>query len=260
MLEHKSISSAEFKFFGDDGRGGFSGYASTFGGVDSYKDTIMPGAYAKTIEPFLSSGFIAIGHSWSDMPIAFPTDAKEDANGLLITAEFHSTPLAQDARKVVQERLAAGKSIGLSIGYRVPEGGSTMRKDGIRELTDIELFEVSLVTVPADSRAGVTDAKSGPRAGLPFADHSDAVRAAVEEYVVRCRSLIDLRAKEGRVLSTATRARVSTARESISDALSSLADVDADLADLLAATEPKPKGDGSVERKLYAEFLRSMSA
>lgn len=259
MLEHKSISSSEFKF-NDDGRGGFSGYASTFNGIDSYKDTIVPGAYAKTIETFLQSGFIAIGHAWSDIPIAFPTAAVEDEKGLVITAEFHSTNLAQDARKVVQERLGAGKSVGLSIGYKVPEGGFSMRKDGVRELKEIELFEVSLVTVPADSRAGVTGAKGESRAGLTLEDHSKAALAVVEDLVTRFAALGELRVKDGRVLSAANRARIALACGTCEEAVSALQDAGANLADLLAATEPAPKGDGSVERKLYAEFLRSMSA
>lgn len=263
MLEHKSLSSAEFKFI-DDGRGGFSGYASKFGGVDSYNDTIAVGAYAKTIPTFLEAGFIAVGHSWSDTPIAYPVEAREDAIGLFITAEFHSTAVAQDARKVVQERLAAGKSIGLSIGYSIPEGGSAKRDDGIRELREIELYEVSLVTVPADRGAGVTSAKDGLRVGLPFVDHSEAVRAAVEEFVARAQAIAGLRAKEGRELSSSNRARIAGAKEAVDDATSALIGLSADFADLLAATEPKPKGESAPDtlaatRQVYAEHLRRLS-
>jgi len=239
-LQFKSISAAEFKF-DDAGNGAFSGYGSVFGNVDSYGDVVMRGAYAETMADFLKAGFIAVGHDWGSTPIAYPTDAKEDDYGFHFSAAFHSTDEAQAARRVMRERLDAGKTVGLSIGYRVK--GSNDREDGIRELTKLDLYEISIVTVPANRAAVVTGAKSGSRAGLPFADHSDAVRVAVEEFVVRARAIAGLRAKEGRVLSAMTRARIAECRDAIEEATSSLLDVDADLADLLAATEPAPKSD-----------------
>jgi hypothetical protein len=115
--------------------------------------------------------------------------------------------------------------------------------DGTYDLLKVDLKEISVVPCPANALATITSAKSGSRAGLPFADHSDAVRVAVEEFVVRARAIAGLRAKEGRVLSAMTRARIAECRDAIEEATSSLLDVDADLADLLAATEPAPKSD-----------------
>ena len=257
-LEFKSAA-AEFKFF-DEGPGGFTGYASVFGNVDSYGDVVMPGAYAESIPVFLRDGFIAIGHDWGSLAVGYATEAVEDSYGLKLTTAFHSTKEAQDARTVIRERSAAGKSTGLSIGYMVPAGGRKSRDDGVSELHKIDLREVSIVTVPANRAALVTGSKSESRAGLPFLEHSDAVRAAVEEFVIRAKAIAELRVKEGRVLSTATRARIAGCRDAMEDAVSALQGVDADLADLLAATEPMPKGDNAQARQLYAEFLRSMSA
>ena len=252
-LEFKSIDAAEFKF-DDAGNGSFSGYGSVFGNVDSYRDVVLPGAYTDTVTDFLKSGFVAVGHDWGSTPVAYPTEAREDDYGFRFSAAFHSTDEAQAARRVMRERLDAGKTVGLSIGYRVKE--SNDREDGVRELVKLDLFEVSIVTVGA---------KSGSRAGLPFAEHSEAVRAAVEEYVVRAKAIAGLRAKEGRVLSAVTRARIAESRESIEEAVSALVDVDADLADLLAATLPAPKSEPTPDtlaatRQVYAEFLRSISA
>jgi hypothetical protein len=42
-----SLSSVDLKMEGDSGR--FTGYASVFGGVDSYGDTIVKGAYESTL-------------------------------------------------------------------------------------------------------------------------------------------------------------------------------------------------------------------
>lgn len=257
-LEFKSAA-AEFKFF-DEGPGGFTGYASVFGNVDSYGDVVMPGAYAESIPVFLRDGFIAIGHDWGSLAVGYATEAVEDSYGLKLTTAFHSTKEAQDARTVIRERSAAGKSTGLSIGYMVPAGGRKSRDDGVSELHKIDLREVSIVTVPANRAALVTGAKSGPHGGLTLEDHSKAALAVVEDLVARFAVLGELRAKDGRVLSAANRARIALACGTCEEAVSALQDAGANLADLLAATEPMPKGDNAQARQLYAEFLRSMSA
>jgi len=66
----------------------------------------------------MREGFIAYGHDWMN-PVAMPTSATEDGVGLAIGGQFHGTPRAQEARQITTERLAAGKSVGLSIGYEV---------------------------------------------------------------------------------------------------------------------------------------------
>lgn len=253
-LEYKAINFADFKFdaASHGGNGGFIGHASVFNNVDSYGDIVRPGAYLDCLPDFIRDGWLAVGHEWGKFGAGFIVDAKEDAYGLLTDVAFHSTTEGQDARTVVRERLAAGKSVAMSIGYSVPKGGRRRHEDGTCDLVKINLKEISLVQAPANALATVISAKSGAHAGLSFVDHSEKVRVAVEEFVVRAQAIAALRAKEGRVLSSATRARIASARESIEDSLSALADVDADLADLLAATEPPAKRDIA----LRAEVLR----
>lgn len=216
MRETKTLALTEAKVAGD-GAGSVEGYCSVFGGVDSYGDTIAPGAYTETLPAFLRDGFVAWGHDWN-FPVAMPTTAYEDTRGLYLTASFHSDPEAQRARSIVAERLAGGKSMGLSIGYEALEyeyrkvdapvrGQYGELTDKVRVLTKIKLYEVSLVTVPADEAARVTDAKG---LGLPFDDHSERVRVAVRELVERVKSGSDIREKEGRAISPQRRARVAT--------------------------------------------------
>lgn len=266
-LEYKSVDLTQFKF--DDashgGNGGFTGYASTFGNVDSYGDIVRPGAYTECLKDFVRDGWLAIGHEWGALGAGFFTEAKEDAHGLLVDAVFHSTLDGKNARTVVRERLDAGKSVATSIGYRVPKGGRVENDDGTFDLVKIDLKEISIVPCPANGLALITGAKSGPRGGMTLAAHSDAVLAAVEELVARFTAVGGMRAKEGRRLSAATVSHIERCSESIDDTVSGLVDVRAELADLLAATEPKPKGESepdtlSATRQVYAEFLRSMSA
>jgi uncharacterized protein len=254
LLQTKTLQLTEAKVAGD-GTGSVEGLASVWDGVDSYGDTIERGAYAETIPAFLVDGFVAWGHDWSS-PIATPTSAVENDRGLYLTAEFHSDPEAQRARTITAERLARGKSMGLSIGYEALEwefrkvdtpvrGMFGEFTDKVRVLKKIKLFEVSLVTVPADEAARVTAAKGY---GLSFDEHSERVRVAVREWLERVKSGSDVRGKEGRPISTARRARIGEDEAQ----LRAVAD---DLAALLKETEPAPKGVDLTA--LYADFLRT---
>lgn len=140
----------------DGGAGSFSGYASRFGERDLVGDVVVKGAYTKTLPQFRERGFIAWGHDW-DNPVATIREAREDERGLYVEADFHSDPQSQIARTRAAERLARGKFMGLSIGFRTLDAEDTPKG---RLLKEIELFETSLVTVPALPSAGVLSAKT----------------------------------------------------------------------------------------------------
>jgi HK97 family phage prohead protease len=133
------------------------GYASVFNGVDAYNDTILPGAYADTIPSFVERGTLHAEHD-SRIRLGTIASAREDDHGLLIAADFHSTPEAQSVRTQILERMERGKFVGLSIGYQAEDFET--RSDGVRVLKRIKLYEVSEVTVPADEQAGVIAAKA----------------------------------------------------------------------------------------------------
>ena len=58
------------------------------------------------------------------------------------------------------QSIKAGLITGVSVGYRILEGGAQRLRDGTRRLTRTELCEVSLVTVPANMAATVDSIKS----------------------------------------------------------------------------------------------------
>ena len=221
--------------------GDFQGYASTFANWDDVQERPVKGAFTPHLTDFLKDGFIAIGHDWNGLPVATPTEAYEDANGLFLKADFHSTQFAQDARTTVKERLDRGKSVKLSIGYAVLEDEYT--QEG-RLLKQIKLYEVSIVTVPANNRADMLAAKR-----MPLGDQSDAVLVAVKDFVHRYQSVATLRAKEGRALSSANRQR-------ITDAVGGLRTHAQELEALLQDTEPA-KGHATETQKLYRHYLES---
>lgn len=153
-MEIKSLplNSAAIKF-ASEGRE-FSGYASVFGGVDSYGDTIEPGAYKSTLVD--RDRPVQLRWNHYGPVIGKWTEIKEDDVGLFVRGELspgHS--VADDAYALLKH----GAINGLSIGYRIPEGGAET-KDDIRILRAIDLVEVSIVETPADLAAQIGDVKS----------------------------------------------------------------------------------------------------
>ena len=146
------IDFIDIKF--DEGKPGtFSGYASVFNGVDSYGDTIVQGAYKKTLKGRKRPVQLRFMHYG---PIVGKiTKLVEDDKGLYIEGEL--TPghrVAQD----VYASMKHGAINGLSIGYRPvkieePEPGK-------RLLKEIDLIEISIVEEPADLNARVGGVKS----------------------------------------------------------------------------------------------------
>ena len=149
MLIHKhlSLSDVELKFDGNSGQ--FAGYASVFGGVDSYGDTIEKGAFAETLQ-LHGAPKMFFNHDWT-MPIGKYT-ASEDEKGLFVKGEL--TPglaLAADVRAAMQH----GTIDGLSIGGYLKKGDYTETKDGRTVHKWSKLIEVSPVVFPADGNARI---------------------------------------------------------------------------------------------------------
>lgn len=132
----------------------FEGYASKFGGVDSYGDTIIPGAYKATLE----TRDRPVRMRWNHFgPVIGKFDEiREDEHGLWVRGSLtpgHS--VAEDA----YASLKHGAVDGLSIGFRVPEGGAEKNDHGGFDLKEIDLVEISVVEEPADLGAKISDVK-----------------------------------------------------------------------------------------------------
>ena len=115
-LEYKSISLTEFKGL-DEGPGWLKGHVSVHSEIDDGGDLIAEDAYTDTINEFLTNGFMADNHDWSKQ-IGYPMKAAVDNKGLYVENKFHETPDAQNSRQKAQQRLADGKQVQLSIGYK----------------------------------------------------------------------------------------------------------------------------------------------
>ena len=151
MIIHKTLNLSDVDLkFSDAGEGSFSGYAAKWGGVDTYGDTLVRGAFESTLRTN-GKPKMFFSHDWN-MPIGKWTKAKEDDKGLFVEGEL--TPglsLSVDVRAAMQHGTLDGLSIGgyLKKGdYEDTEGGRIIRKWS-------NLIEVSPVVFPADGAARI---------------------------------------------------------------------------------------------------------
>lgn len=147
--------------------GTVEGYAATFDRIpDAYGDVIKQGAFADTLKAWEENGKpipLLYGHSTEDPAynIGKVVEAHEDDRGLYVVAEFdEENEKAQYVRKLVKE----GRLWQFSFAYEVLDGGSVELEDGTEayELRKMNLFEVSLVQIPANQRAVVMGVKEAP--------------------------------------------------------------------------------------------------
>ena len=165
-MEHKYKEFALLKAAEEKDTGTISGYFSTYDREpDSYGDIIAPGAFTETIKKREESGHpfpLCWNHDLNQI-IGKVDSIVDTEKGPLMTASFFDTPLAQEKREIVKSGVVYQFSFAYDIrGWQKPteEEG----KAGIMNvLTELDLFEVSIVPIPANQNAVMTDVKSGRR-------------------------------------------------------------------------------------------------
>ena len=151
-----------------------SGYASLFGARDQGNDVVQKGAYTASLARLKKAGR-AVKMLWQHdpaQPIGVWDEVREDATGLWVKGRVLT---AVDKGREAAALLEAGAIDGLSIGYRTIK--STKGADGARLLTELELWEVSLVTFPMLAEARVL-AKSDDGAGETWAELTAMLKEA----------------------------------------------------------------------------------
>ena len=141
--------------------GTISGYFATYDRIpDSYGDVIAPGAFTETLEKRKESGhpFPLCWNHDLDQIIGKVNDIEDTDKGPHMTASFFDTQLAQEKREIVK----SGVVYQFSFAYDVLEAGPVELEDGVKanELRKLDLFEVSIVPIPANQNAVVTEIKS----------------------------------------------------------------------------------------------------
>ena len=150
-LEHKFIALGDAKPVENGVE--ISGYASLFGKADQGGDVVGKGAYAKSLTSLSARGN-SVKMLWQhdpNQPIGVWDEVREDDTGLWVKGRIlKDVEKGREAAALIE----AGAIDGLSIGYRTVRA---MKNDaGGRLLSELELWEVSLVTFPMlpDARVG----------------------------------------------------------------------------------------------------------
>lgn len=191
-MEHLT-KSFELKSKAED-FGTIEGYFSTYEKTpDSYGDIITDGAFSETLAKRAATGHpfpICFNHDF-DKIIGVVDSIEETEKGPYMKGHFLDTDLAQDVRKFVK----SGAVYQFSFAYDVLESREPTvdeKANGvINVLTKLDLFEVSVVTVPANQNAVITEVKSE----TPETKSGRRNRKADEEIIKSCiaslQSLLD---------------------------------------------------------------------
>lgn len=155
QLEYKRLA-LEIKQFGDDTDDAsfhfFEGLASTFGNKDFGDDVVEKGAFTETLKKITPT--ILWQHDMRD-PIGMPIHLEENKEGLFVKARLPKEDSLVSGRVAPQMRVGSVKS--MSIGFSVDEFEI---KDGVRFIQKLTLWEISLVTLPMNDKAQVSNFKS----------------------------------------------------------------------------------------------------
>ena len=149
------------------------GYASLFGKCDQGGDVVQTGAYAASLAKISDAGG-TVKMLWQHdpaQPIGVWDEVREDAQGLYVKGRILADV---DKGREAIALIDAGAIDGLSIGYRTVKAAKDGK--GRRLLSELELWEVSLVTFPM-----LPDARVAAKGDAPEGDQMREMAAALRK-------------------------------------------------------------------------------
>lgn len=141
----------------NDEEGTFEGYGAVFGNKDSYGDIIVKGAFSNYLTSNTAKDVKLLWQHDAKMPIGIYEEIREDENGLFVKGRLLVNEV--EKAKEAYALLKAGAISGLSIGFSIKPNGAEF-KDGAMYLKELNLWEISVVTFPANDKANVNNVKS----------------------------------------------------------------------------------------------------
>jgi HK97 family phage prohead protease len=180
----------EFKRATIADEGTFEGLGAVFHNVDLGGDRIVPGAFAATLEAYKredSRPAMLWSHDPAE-PLGAWIDLHETKEGLAVRGQLAmDAPRARSAHSLMKI-----DALGMSIGYKATD--FDYDRDGVRELKRLDLYEVSLVSMPMNRRARVTSVKT-------LGD----VRHNIRDFELALREQLCFSPREAKALATAHR-------------------------------------------------------
>jgi len=146
-LKFKKLSDIDVKAEGGDFI--IKGYGSVFNVLDSDRDIVLPGAFAKTLMEMKDRVALCYQHNIYE-PIGKFQELREDQKGLYFEARI------SDAEPTIKTKIKEGILKEFSIGYRTIIRERVENTDGqpsIDYLKELQLYEISLVTLACNKYA-----------------------------------------------------------------------------------------------------------
>ena len=135
----------------DEKAGVIKGYASVFDNIDSDNDIIRKGSYRKTITENGQRVKYLYQHDM-DKPLGKMSMLEEDDKGLIFESKIAKTTLGKDVIELIKSGVITENSVGI-----LPIQKEMV--DGVRNITEVKLYEISAVTLAANDQAVIMDVK-----------------------------------------------------------------------------------------------------
>jgi HK97 family phage prohead protease len=143
-----------------DDEGRFAGYASVFDRLDESGDIVLPGAFRKSLRKRGRGRVRMLFQHDPKEPVGVWETIAEDGFGLWVEGRLTpGVPRADALRRLIERRAVDGLSIGFRTVKAVREAGT-----GHRKLSEIDLWEISIVTFPMMDAARISQ-RSRPGQG-----------------------------------------------------------------------------------------------
>jgi HK97 family phage prohead protease len=205
-------------------------YASVFDVVSQSGIIIRKGAFAQSLDTLKTNGYLLYNHDRDGLPMGIIESAQEDDYGLLVTAQFHSHPQAQALRQIVEERIAAGVEVSMSIAFYVD--AYEQDSEGHVIVTQAQIVECSIVLFPDNPEARVITVQERKPLREQIRDAISAIEAATFEASYtsnRIKALAQLRKQENRDISDETKSTIETLSQHVERLQAALASIAQDL-------------------------------
>jgi HK97 family phage prohead protease len=153
------------------------GLASTFGNIDRTGDVIERGAFKNTIKLMKAGERVVrlLNQHRMDQPIGIVDSLKETEAGLLMVARM---PRENSMVKDMLPLLKMGALSDFSIGFNIAEAENL--DNGNRVIKEVDLWEVSVVTIPANEKAKITSVKKDEVVEAEKAEGDDKIVDAMQ--------------------------------------------------------------------------------
>lgn len=149
-MENKSFTNEGVSVKSEGNNLYIEGYGAVYGNVDSYKDIVQAGAF----DAFLASDEakrvkFCYCHSMREV-VGKVEELKSDEKGLWFRVKISNTTLGKDVATLIEDEALTE----FSIGYKTED--SIYKDDGVRVLTKLSLYEISVVSRAANPKATLT--------------------------------------------------------------------------------------------------------